>query len=133
MTQVKANKSQAEDMRSLMNLMQQVSVNEIDHKTDLTQLPQLFEDVKDVKDERKQFKDLLTNLAVVQKNSETYNIVVKSELFTKTSEKAVRGGKMYDIYEGTYLGQEKCAIKVIRGVATSPRTREVLCFGTTLR
>ena len=37
----------------------------------------------------------------------------------------VGGGPAFDIWEGEYLGTEKCAIKVIRGIEVSPRTRDV--------
>jgi hypothetical protein len=37
----------------------------------------------------------------------------------------VGGSPAFDIWEGEYLGREKCAIKVIRGVEVSDRTRTV--------
>lgn len=37
----------------------------------------------------------------------------------------VGGGSAFDIWEGEYLGKEKCALKILRGVEVSDRTQIV--------
>lgn len=43
----------------------------------------------------------------------------------KTGGHPVGGTPGFDIWEGEYLGREKVAIKVMRGIEVTPRTREV--------
>ena len=39
----------------------------------------------------------------------------------------VGGSPAFDIWEGEYLGKEKVAIKIIRGIQVTPKVREVSC------
>jgi len=82
---------------------------------------------KEVNRNDEKFQSLQANLLTVQQESKELppGFEIAVGLFTKRStNKAIAGSKMYDIYEGLYLGKEKCAIKVIRGVNTSAATRE---------
>ena len=43
----------------------------------------------------------------------------------KAREYATFGSSQFDVYEGVYLGHAKCAIKVVRGLIVTDKTRKV--------
>ena len=70
------------------------------------------------------------NLYTMQQSSGLLlpRIELKSGEVRRLSNNPVGGSAAFDIWMGEYLGQEKCAIKVVRGIEVSPKIREVAIF-----
>lgn len=72
-------------------------------------------------------RGLQQNLYSVQKS--TGELLPKVELehgeVRRVSTNPVGGSAAFDIWVGEYLGVEKCAIKVVRGIEVSPKIRDV--------
>lgn len=70
---------------------------------------------------------LQKNLYTIQKSSG--QLLPKYELkhgeVRRVSSNPVGGSAAFDIWMGEYLGQERCAIKVVRGIEVTPKIREV--------
>ena len=71
--------------------------------------------------------DLGHNLYGVQQKAQQLlpNYDLRAGEVRRIGSHPVGGSPAFDIWEGEYLGTEKCAIKVIRGIEVSPRTRDV--------
>ncbi|EJD03397.1 kinase-like protein [Fomitiporia mediterranea MF3/22] len=72
-------------------------------------------------------RGLQTNLLTIQKTSGQLlpNIELNHGEVRRVSYNPVGGSTMFDIWEGEYLGQERCAIKVVRGIQNdAPKVRE---------
>ncbi|KAL5528090.1 hypothetical protein ACEPAF_7226 [Sanghuangporus sanghuang] len=66
------------------------------------------------------------NLYTIQQSSGQLlpRIELKSGEVRRVSNNPVGGSAAFDIWMGEYLGQEKCAIKVVRGIEVSPKIRD---------
>ncbi len=71
--------------------------------------------------------DLASNLYAVQAASKQLlpNYDLKAGEVRRVGSHPVGGSPAFDIWEGEYLGREKCAVKVIRGIEVSPNTQKV--------
>ncbi len=71
--------------------------------------------------------DLASNLYAVQAASKQLlpNYDLKAAEVRRVGSHPVGGSPAFDIWEGEYLGREKCAVKVIRGIEVSPNTQKV--------
>ena len=67
------------------------------------------------------------NLYTMQKSSGQLlpKVELKHGEVRRVSNNPVGGSAAFDIWVGEYLGQEKCAIKVVRGIEVSPKIRDV--------
>jgi len=70
--------------------------------------------------------DLASNLYAVQAASKQLlpNYDLKAAEVRRVGSHPVGGSPAFDIWEGEYLGREKCAVKVIRGIEVSPNTQK---------
>lgn len=71
-------------------------------------------------------RGLQQNLLTMQRTSG--QLLPKVELrhgeVRRVSSNPVGGSAAFDIWQGEYLGQEKCAIKVVRGIEVTPKIRD---------
>ncbi|OCB91594.1 kinase-like protein [Sanghuangporus baumii] len=75
-----------------------------------------------------QHKGLKKNLYTMQETSGQLlpRIELKSDEVRRVSGHPIRGSAVFDVWEGEYLGQAKCAIKAVRTIEVTPKIRDRL-------
>ena len=81
----------------------------------------------------KRHTDIQYNLYGIQTRSQQLlpNFELRAGEVRRMGTYPVGGSAAFDIWEGEYLGREKCAVKVIRSVDVNPdsmRVRSLVCF-----
>ncbi|KAL5500981.1 hypothetical protein ACEPAH_9368 [Sanghuangporus vaninii] len=114
------------DSRNKDQIKQDTIVAKVDEVIGVMEVMQEVMGNFPVRDER--HKGLKKNLYTMQETSGQLlpRIELKSGEVRRVSGHPIRGSATFDVWEGEYLGQAKCAIKAVRTIEVTPKIRDRL-------